>query len=582
MISKNAAVHGSDILHSGIPSAVPTLTKPVAVLCLLLLLFCSLASAREAVVDQDAEAKRIQGLVEELDRGLVYLSNLREGLEAVAEADREALELRRDELGFRVLKDLNELALAVAQLPEDDPIRLEVSEHYRGQFANAAKAIFARADDMGQRIAIYTEKSRNATGPDRVALAAYTLRLEELRIDLYRALTGLIESREALGLPVDDIRDRLAEQLNLQAEILVGLLKFTGGALDEMQARLGEDSNNADLDAAVKQFVALHDANMTELSSVSDLLSRLGRENSQYKAAMLQEGRSLSVRDIEREVVVQLFADAVESTRTYASERGPDLLFKLLVFLLVLLVFRVLSKLVSRAVVLACERSGANMSTLLKDVLASVSGGTVMVIGVLMALSQLGISLGPMLAGLGVAGFIVGFALQDTLGNFAAGAMILLYRPYDVDDFVEVAGASGLVKKMSLVSTTIATFDNQTLVVPNSKIWGDVIKNVTAQHVRRVDMMFRVGYGEDIQRVEQLLDEVVHQNELVLNKPEPIIRVHELGESWVNIIVRPWVKTANYWSVYWDLTREVKLRFDREGIAIPLPQQEMHVVSGPT
>ena len=150
------------------------------------------------------------------------------------------------------------------------------------------------------------------------------------------------------------------------------------------------------------------------------------------------------------------------------------------------------------------ERSNADLSTLMKSILVSVSGGSVMALGFLMALSQAGISIGPALAGLGVAGFVVGFALQDTLGNFAAGAMILIYRPYDVDDFVEVAGASGLVKEMSLVSTTIATFDNQTLVVPNSKIWGDVIKNVTAQKVRRVDLEFGIGYGDDIEKAERV------------------------------------------------------------------------------
>jgi len=196
-----------------------------------------------------------------------------------------------------------------------------------------------------------------------------------------------------------------------------------------------------------------------------------------------------------------------------------------------------------------------------------------------MALSQVGISLAPMLAGLGVAGFIVGFALQDSLGNFAAGAMILIYRPFDVDDFVEVTGASGLVKKMNLVSTTILTFDNQTLVVPNSKIWGDVIKNVTAQTERRVDMEFGIGYDDDIELAERVLHEIVHAHEKTLDDPEPLIKLHTLGDSSVNFIVRPWVRTEDYWGVYWDLMREVKLRFDREGISIPFPQRDVHVYS---
>jgi small conductance mechanosensitive channel len=181
-----------------------------------------------------------------------------------------------------------------------------------------------------------------------------------------------------------------------------------------------------------------------------------------------------------------------------------------------------------------------------------------------------------MLAGLGVAGFIVGFALQDTLGNFASGGMILIYRPYDVDDYVEVAGAAGLVKKMTLVSTTIVTFDNQTLVIPNSKIWGDVIKNVTHQRVRRVDMEFGISYGDDIDKAQSVLQSVLDEHDKILPKPEPLIVVNSLGDSSVNIAVRPWVRTEDYWSVYWDLTKAVKQRFDREGISIPFPQRDVH------
>jgi small conductance mechanosensitive channel len=200
-----------------------------------------------------------------------------------------------------------------------------------------------------------------------------------------------------------------------------------------------------------------------------------------------------------------------------------------------------------------------------------------MLLGLLIALSQLGISLGPLLAGLGVAGFIIGFALQDTLANFASGVMILLYRPYDVGDMVDVGGVFGKVDKMSLVSTTVLTIDNQTLVVPNKKIWGDVIKNVTAQRTRRVDLEFGISYGDDIEKAERILKEIVESHDKVLEEPAPNIRLHKLGDSSVNFVVRPWTKTPDYWEVYWDITREVKLRFDREGITIPFPQRDVHI-----
>jgi small conductance mechanosensitive channel len=207
----------------------------------------------------------------------------------------------------------------------------------------------------------------------------------------------------------------------------------------------------------------------------------------------------------------------------------------------------------------------------------NTAGNVVWIVGILVALSQLGFALGPLLAGLGIAGFIVGFALQETLGNFAAGMMILIYRPYDVGDLIEVVGVFGKVSAMSMVSTTILTLDHQTLVIPNGKIWGDVIKNVTAQKVRRVDMVFGVSYSDDIPKTERLLEAILAENPLVLDDPEPMVRLHTLNDSSVDFVVRPWCKTSDYWNVYWAVTREVKMCFDREGVSIPFPQRDVHL-----
>jgi len=201
----------------------------------------------------------------------------------------------------------------------------------------------------------------------------------------------------------------------------------------------------------------------------------------------------------------------------------------------------------------------------------------VMIFGFVLALSQIGISLGPLLAGLGVAGFVVGFALQDTLSNFASGMMILIYRPYDIGDVVDVGGVFGVVNRMNLVSTTLLTLDNQMIVIPNSKIWGDVIKNVTAQKTRRVDMVFGISYSDDILKAEALFEEILKSHDKILKDPEPIVRLHELGASSVDFIVRPWVLVTDYWDVYWDVTRAVKLKCDAEGISIPFPQRDVHI-----
>jgi len=187
------------------------------------------------------------------------------------------------------------------------------------------------------------------------------------------------------------------------------------------------------------------------------------------------------------------------------------------------------------------------------------------------------VDVAPLLAGVGVVGFVLGFALQDTLANFAAGFMILLNRPYDVGNVVTAAGVTGSVESMSLVSTTLKTPDNQRIIVPNGSIWGGVIQNVTSQETRRVDLIFGCGYEDDISKAQAVLEDIVSSHELVLKDPAPVIRLHELADSSVNFIVRPWTKTSDYWAVYWDLTRTVKERFDSEGLSIPYPQQDVHM-----
>jgi len=155
--------------------------------------------------------------------------------------------------------------------------------------------------------------------------------------------------------------------------------------------------------------------------------------------------------------------------------------------------------------------------------------------------------------------------------------MILFYRPFDVGDMLDAEGALGFVSKMSLVNTTILTLDNRTFIVPNNKIWGNTIKNITAQDKRRVDMTFGISYADDIPKAEEALREVVASCDKILPQPAPIIRVHQLGDSSVNFIVWPWTRTEDFLEVYWQITRAVKMVFDEKGISIPFPQRDVHI-----
>ena len=545
-----------------------------------ILLLVTLSSATLAQTAVEAEPSDLQKQLEKLSSGAAALVAMDKRLADAPEGDREVLLFRRDERSFGLLLDLDKVVRQVAELPADDPARLEVEKRLEESLHGAGDAVFRLLDDVDRRITTYNEELESLSGTRLIATQSYISSLEQLRIRYYEGIVDITEGRKLLEIPVDSgTRERLENALYLQAEKLAGYLEFSGQALEQVEIRLKEDPANADLDATMKNMGSRHSMNLQRLKAIVGLMERLDLDDAAYKSVLLQQGDSFSLRTLESGVVMGLLRDGLASLRAAAVANGPDILFRLLVFVLILLVFRVLSRLTRRAVSAACDRPGVSMSTLLKDVLQSICGGTVMAIGFLMALSQIGISLGPMLAGLGVAGFVVGFALQDTLGNFAAGGMILIYRPYDVDDFVEVTGASGLVKNMSLVSTTITTFDNQTLVIPNSKIWGDVIKNVTAQRLRRVDLEFGIGYGDDVELAERVLNDIVSSHDMVLPKPETMIKLHTLGDSSVNFIVRPWVKTEDYWNVYWDITREVKLRFDREGISIPFPQRDVHLYS---
>lgn len=300
-------------------------------------------------------------------------------------------------------------------------------------------------------------------------------------------------------------------------------------------------------------------------------------DTSEYSQLLIQTTGEITAKVLDRRVLVGMLQQWFKQLKQWLIEHGPGIIVKAIVVLLILLVFRMLGNFTGRLVARGIAPSRLSFSRLLEDFFVTVASKAVLFLGILIALSQLGIQLGPLLAGLGVAGFIIGFALQDTLSNFASGMMILIYRPFDVGDMVEAGGVMGKVSEMSLVSTTVLTVDNQKLVVPNNKIWGDVIRNVTAQDKRRIDMSFGIGYSDDIAHAERVLSEIIEADERVLDNPEPVIRLHNLGDSSVDFIVRPWVRTGEYWDVYWDITRKVKERFDAEGISIPFPQRDVHL-----
>ena len=193
------------------------------------------------------------------------------------------------------------------------------------------------------------------------------------------------------------------------------------------------------------------------------------------------------------------------------------------------------------------------------------------------ALGKLGIQTASFIAVLGAAGLAVGLALQGSLANFAAGVLLIIFRPFRVDDVIDAAGVIGKVEKIEVFTTQLKTPDNKTIIIPNSKLTADTIVNISAKPTRRVDMIFGVGYEDDLDKVKQVIESVLTEDERILKDPAPTIGLVELADSSVNFAVRPWVNAADYWDVYFDTHEKMKKRFDAEMIAIPYPQRDVHV-----
>lgn len=265
----------------------------------------------------------------------------------------------------------------------------------------------------------------------------------------------------------------------------------------------------------------------------------------------------------------------------YSQEGGQRWAWNLANFLLILFITYLVAKLVASLVGWLQERK-LRLTELAKRLISGTIKNVVMLIGFAIALTALEIDITPVLAAIGATGLVVGLALQGTLSNFASGLMILINRPFDVGNVVSAGGVTGTVNQMNLVATTFRTFDNQTIHVPNNEIWNGVITNITANRTRRVDLEFGISYDDDFERAEGIIRDVAESHPLVLADPAPVIVTHELADSSVNIVCRPWAKTTDWWQVKTDVTREVKRRFDREGVSIPFPQRDVHLHPSPT
>ena len=260
-------------------------------------------------------------------------------------------------------------------------------------------------------------------------------------------------------------------------------------------------------------------------------------------------------------------------------EQGQELLalygLKVVAAIAILIIGKWVAKILKKVVVKAMTK-GKTDPTIIGFV-ANIAYVALMAFVIIAALGQLGIQTTSFIAILGAAGLAIGLALQGSLSNFAAGFLMIIFRPFKVGDFIEGAGVAGVVEEISIFTTTMKTGDNKTIIIPNSSLSGGNIINYSTKETRRVDLLVGVSYDADLKHVRNVLEELIAAEERVLKDPEHLIAVAELGADSVNFTVRLWVKSADYWGVMFAMNEAVKVRFDKEGIGIPYPQRDVHV-----
>jgi len=378
------------------------------------------------------------------------------------------------------------------------------------------------------------------------------------------------------------------EELVIEANAWRDILKSKIAEISDLRIAIKQlNSTGAEAEAGAES-IPMPEGSVQELSQA---LPQLQNEKTQFidRFQVVLDELELKggeVETYEKYITAQMgvAVDVTDTATTWAlvegwlfSEQGGQRwMWNLIKFFAILLAFYFGASIISNIIAHAVGRI-RGVSQLLVNFSRKFTRQICMVIGLIVALAALEVDITPLIAAVGAAGFVVGFALQGTLSNFASGLMILGYRPFDVGHVIEAAGVSGIVDSVSLFSTHVRTFDNKMMIVPNNEIWGGTITNATVSPTRRVDMVFGIGYDDDTTQARQIMEEIIQEHELVLEDPAPVVKLNELADSSINFICRPWTKTSDYWTVYWDVTQQVKERFEQAGISIPYPQRDVHV-----
>jgi len=262
--------------------------------------------------------------------------------------------------------------------------------------------------------------------------------------------------------------------------------------------------------------------------------------------------------------------DIQQLLETYVLPWGINIAMAAAIFIIGRFIARILVNIAKKLM------TKAKVDNILVNFIASIISSLLLLFIVIAALDRLGVNTTSMIALIGAAGLAIGLALQGTLQNLASGVMLIIFRPFRDGDFIEAAGVAGVVEEIGIFSITMRTGDNREIIVPNGEVYGGTITNNSKRETRRVDMVFGIGYDDDLLQAKEIIKKILAEDDRILTDPAPTVAVGELGDSSVNFNVRPWCKTSDYWGVYGDIHERIKLTFDAEGISIPYPQMDVH------
>lgn len=467
--------------------------------------------------------------------------------------------------------DSSDTAIQKKHIPKAQMLIQQALEEIHNEIAISDKMV----TDLETQIAEARKKTlsiNHALAKERVSQLLWKLQLtRRYQEELFYALVHTSNRATIIDLDVSYALSTAKTRVQQQADTLSGLIGLNEDKLLQLEKKKAVVRSESSTGEALISQAAILNLEIQEyanrLQTQVTLLNDLGLSSALHKKTLIQARDTVSREIFDSKVISHLITEWWLDVKTWLRRSAPSVVGNIVTFIGILVISYLLSRLGRQLMRVSITRSRPDMSALAQSFLIVSTGRLILLLGIIYALAKLGLQIGPLLAGLGIMGFVIGFALQETLANFASGLMILIYRPYDVGDKIQVAGIKGRVRHMTLVTTTVFTSENHHLTIPNNKIWKDIINNVTSQSLTRLDIIFAVPFHADSKMVLKAITDELSENKVVDQDKIKQARICELGESELKYIARFWVASSDVDEAKWSIAEGLKGRFDQLGVS---------------